>query len=119
MYLYSPFPYFILHLLRWFVVFVISYKFSCWRFRSPENAKVEQLKAAMEDAVFIVIVPKVEVKKPEVKNIQICGYFRLFIKFIILWIKSLFKGRSTSWSNILLGCFIVGWFVALLVYGFY
>lgn len=43
------------------------------RFRLPENAKVEQVKAAMEDGVLTVTVPKVEVKKPEVKNIQIFG----------------------------------------------
>ncbi|KAK9168266.1 hypothetical protein Syun_000406 [Stephania yunnanensis] len=43
------------------------------RFRLPENAKVEQVKAAMEDGVLTVTVPKVEVKKPEVKSIDISG----------------------------------------------
>ncbi|RBD27990.1 Hsp20/alpha crystallin family protein [Xanthomonas oryzae pv. oryzae] len=41
------------------------------RFRLPENAKVEQVKAAMENGVLTVTVPKVEVKKPDVKAIQI------------------------------------------------
>ncbi|KAM0023497.1 putative small heat shock protein HSP20 [Helianthus debilis subsp. tardiflorus] len=43
------------------------------RFRLPENAKVDQVKAAMENGVLTVTVPKVEVKKPEVKSIQISG----------------------------------------------
>ncbi|PWA79573.1 hypothetical protein CTI12_AA204040 [Artemisia annua] len=43
------------------------------RFRLPENAKVEQVKAAMENGVLTVTVPKVEVKKPDVKAIQIDG----------------------------------------------
>ncbi|PRQ41220.1 putative small heat shock protein HSP20 [Rosa chinensis] len=41
------------------------------RFRLPENAKVEQVNAAMENGVLTVTVPKVEVKKPDVKAIQI------------------------------------------------
>jgi HSP20 family protein len=43
------------------------------RFRLPENAKAEQIKASMEDGVLTVTVPKEEVKKPEVKSIQISG----------------------------------------------
>ncbi|PWA35725.1 hypothetical protein CTI12_AA606430 [Artemisia annua] len=43
------------------------------RFRLPENAKVEQVKAAMENGVLTVTVPKVEVKKHDVKAIQIDG----------------------------------------------
>ncbi|KAL1542133.1 HSP20-like chaperones superfamily protein [Salvia divinorum] len=43
------------------------------RFRLPENAKLEQVKAAMEDGVLTVTVPKEEVKKPEVKAIDISG----------------------------------------------
>ncbi|XP_010916441.1 16.9 kDa class I heat shock protein 2 [Elaeis guineensis] len=43
------------------------------RFRLPENAKVEQVKACMENGVLTVTVPKEEVKKPEVKSIEISG----------------------------------------------
>ncbi|XP_057441856.1 18.2 kDa class I heat shock protein-like [Lotus japonicus] len=43
------------------------------RFRLPENAKMEQVKAAMENGVLTVTVPKEEEKKPEVKSIQISG----------------------------------------------
>ncbi|KAF8410476.1 hypothetical protein HHK36_003005 [Tetracentron sinense] len=43
------------------------------RFRLPENAKVDQVKAAMDNGVLIVTVPKEEVKKPEVKAIEISG----------------------------------------------
>ncbi|CAL5322586.1 unnamed protein product [Camellia sinensis] len=44
------------------------------RFRLPENAKVDQVKAAMENGVLTVTVPKVEeVKKPDVKSTQISG----------------------------------------------
>ncbi|XP_027108429.1 17.4 kDa class I heat shock protein-like [Coffea arabica] len=41
------------------------------RFRLPENAKVEEVKASLEDGVLTVTVPKVEEKKPEVKSIEI------------------------------------------------
>ncbi|VAI07382.1 unnamed protein product [Triticum turgidum subsp. durum] len=43
------------------------------RFRLPENAKAEQVKASMENGVLTVTVPKVEAKKPEVKSIHISG----------------------------------------------
>ena len=43
------------------------------RFRLPENVKMEGIKASMEDGVLTVTVPKEEVKKPEVKSIQISG----------------------------------------------
>ncbi|KAJ3694439.1 hypothetical protein LUZ60_009919 [Juncus effusus] len=42
------------------------------RFRLPENAKVEQVQAAMENGVLTVTVPK-DVKKHEVKAIEIAG----------------------------------------------
>ncbi|KAG7949632.1 hypothetical protein I3843_13G072300 [Carya illinoinensis] len=43
------------------------------RFRLPENAKMDQIKASMENGVLTVTVPKEEVKKPEVKAIAISG----------------------------------------------
>ncbi|RAL54890.1 hypothetical protein DM860_013586 [Cuscuta australis] len=43
------------------------------RFRLPENAKLEQVKASMENGVLTVTVPKEEVKKPEIKSIEIYG----------------------------------------------
>ncbi|XP_074579739.1 16.9 kDa class I heat shock protein 2-like [Curcuma longa] len=43
------------------------------RFRLPENAKVDQVKAKMENGVLTVTIPKEEVKKPEVKAIEISG----------------------------------------------
>ena len=43
------------------------------RFRLPENAKVDQVKANMEHGVLTVTVPKEEVKRPDVKPIQITG----------------------------------------------
>ncbi|XP_009594301.1 17.6 kDa class I heat shock protein [Nicotiana tabacum] len=41
------------------------------RFRLPENAKIDQVKAAMENGVLTVTVPKEDVKKPDVKSIEI------------------------------------------------
>ncbi|KAI3849514.1 hypothetical protein MKW92_027661 [Papaver armeniacum] len=41
------------------------------RFRLPENAKVDEVKASMENGVLIRSVPKVEEMKPETKSIQI------------------------------------------------
>ncbi|CAA2971596.1 Hypothetical predicted protein [Olea europaea subsp. europaea] len=43
------------------------------RFRLPENAKTDQVKASMENGVLTVTVPKEEIKKPEVKSIEIAG----------------------------------------------
>ncbi|KAJ4827768.1 hypothetical protein Tsubulata_020869 [Turnera subulata] len=43
------------------------------RFRLPENAKLDGVKASMENGVLTVTVPKAEVKKPDVKAIQISG----------------------------------------------
>ncbi|KAJ1375681.1 HSP20-like chaperone [Sesbania bispinosa] len=43
------------------------------KFRLPENAKMDQVKASMENGVLTVTVPKEEVKKPEVKSIEISG----------------------------------------------
>ncbi|XP_042507600.1 18.1 kDa class I heat shock protein-like [Macadamia integrifolia] len=43
------------------------------RFRLPEDVKIDQVKAAMENGVLTVTVPKEEVKKPEVKAIEISG----------------------------------------------
>lgn len=43
------------------------------RFRLPENAKMDEVKASMENGVLTVTVPKEEVKKPKVKAIEISG----------------------------------------------
>ncbi|KAL6848223.1 hypothetical protein ACP4OV_022351 [Aristida adscensionis] len=43
------------------------------RFRLPENARVDQVKAGLENGVLTVTVPKAEMKKPEVKAIEISG----------------------------------------------
>lgn len=43
------------------------------RFRLPENVKVDEVKAGMENGVLTVSVPKVEIKKPDVKPVQITG----------------------------------------------
>ncbi|GAU50725.1 hypothetical protein TSUD_86630 [Trifolium subterraneum] len=43
------------------------------KFRLPENAKMDQVKASMENGVLTVTVPKEEIKKPEVKSIEISG----------------------------------------------
>ncbi|KAM3692050.1 hypothetical protein ACJW30_08G057200 [Castanea mollissima] len=42
-------------------------------FKLPENAKMDQVKAAVENGVLTVTVPKVEMKKPDVKSIEISG----------------------------------------------
>ncbi|XP_059626552.1 17.5 kDa class I heat shock protein-like [Cornus florida] len=43
------------------------------RFRLPENARTDQIKASMENGVLTVTVPKEEVRKPDVKAVQISG----------------------------------------------
>ncbi|CAL5368393.1 unnamed protein product [Camellia sinensis] len=43
----------------------------CRRFKLPENAKADEVKASMENGVLIVSVAKQEVKKPEKKVIEI------------------------------------------------
>ncbi|KAJ6750773.1 hypothetical protein OIU85_001322 [Salix viminalis] len=43
------------------------------RFRLPENAKMDQVRASMENGLLTVTVPKEEVKKPDVKAIEISG----------------------------------------------
>ncbi|KAE8039171.1 hypothetical protein FH972_011609 [Carpinus fangiana] len=43
------------------------------RFRLPENVKKKEVKASMENGVLTVTVPKEEVKKPELKSIEISG----------------------------------------------
>lgn len=43
------------------------------RFRLPENGKIDQVRASIEDGVLTVTVPKEEVKKPELKAIEIFG----------------------------------------------
>ena len=57
---------------RWHRVERSSGKF-LRRFRLPENVKVDQVKASMENGVLSVFVPKEDVKKPEVKSIEISG----------------------------------------------
>lgn len=41
------------------------------RFRLPENAKMDQIRASMESGVLTVTVPKEDFKKLEVKAIDI------------------------------------------------
>ncbi|XVF46619.1 hypothetical protein PTKIN_Ptkin03bG0042400 [Pterospermum kingtungense] len=43
------------------------------RFRLPENVKMDQVKAAMENGVLTITVLKAEVKKPDVISIEISG----------------------------------------------
>lgn len=43
------------------------------RFRLPENAKVDQVKASMDNGVLTVTVPKEEKQQPDVKSIDISG----------------------------------------------
>ncbi|KAM7276600.1 hypothetical protein ACFE04_018466 [Oxalis oulophora] len=43
------------------------------RFGLPDNVKIDQVKATMENGVLTITVPKEEVKKPEVKFIDISG----------------------------------------------
>ncbi|GAV91849.1 HSP20 domain-containing protein, partial [Cephalotus follicularis] len=43
------------------------------RFRLPENARTDEIKASMENGVLVVTIPKQELKKPEKKLIKIEG----------------------------------------------
>ena len=43
------------------------------RFQLPENAKLDEVKASLENGVLTVTIPKVAEKKPEVKSIEISG----------------------------------------------
>ncbi|XAR60674.1 hypothetical protein NMG60_11034142, partial [Bertholletia excelsa] len=49
-----------------------SGKFVRW-FQLPGNAKLDQFKASMENGVLTVTVPKEQVKKTDVKSIEISG----------------------------------------------
>ncbi|CBI31569.3 unnamed protein product, partial [Vitis vinifera] len=49
-----------------------SGKFLC-RFRLPEDAKTDEVKASIENGVLTMTIPKEEVKKAEVKAIEISG----------------------------------------------
>ncbi|KAF8116057.1 hypothetical protein N665_0023s0035 [Sinapis alba] len=40
-------------------------------FRLPKNVKMDEVKAAMENGVLTVTVPKVETKKADVKSVQV------------------------------------------------
>ncbi|MED6123344.1 hypothetical protein PIB30_048338 [Stylosanthes scabra] len=43
------------------------------KFWLPENAKVDEVKASMENGVLTVTIPKLPEKKPEIKTIDISG----------------------------------------------
>nr|ADU55790.1 HSP18.2A [Citrullus lanatus] len=43
------------------------------RFRLPEDAKMEEIRASMENGVLTVTVPKAEQKKTDVKTVEISG----------------------------------------------
>ncbi|XP_021845597.1 17.4 kDa class I heat shock protein-like [Spinacia oleracea] len=43
------------------------------RFRLPENAKMDEIKANMEHGVLTVTVPKMQEKQPEIKSIDVSG----------------------------------------------
>lgn len=43
------------------------------RFRLPQNAKVDEVKASMENGVLTVTVPKLPEKKPAIKSVEISG----------------------------------------------
>ncbi|THU60601.1 hypothetical protein C4D60_Mb07t14490 [Musa balbisiana] len=43
------------------------------RFRLPENARVDQVRAAMKDGVLTVTVPKADIKKCDITSIEISG----------------------------------------------
>ncbi|KAL7184352.1 hypothetical protein ACSBR2_026495 [Camellia fascicularis] len=43
------------------------------RFRLPDNVKMDEIKASMENGVLTVVIPKEQQRKPEVKAIDISG----------------------------------------------
>ncbi|XP_075638898.1 17.7 kDa class I heat shock protein-like [Castanea sativa] len=43
------------------------------RFRLPQDAKVDEVKASMENGVLTVTIPKVPEPKPQVKSVEITG----------------------------------------------
>jgi HSP20 family protein len=43
------------------------------RFRLPRGAKLDQVRASMDNGVLTVTVPKEEVKKPQVRAVEISG----------------------------------------------
>lgn len=44
------------------------------KFRSPENANLDRITAKVEDGVLMVVVPKMEKKKPVMRRIEIAGH---------------------------------------------
>ncbi|KAJ1282735.1 hypothetical protein BS78_03G074300 [Paspalum vaginatum] len=57
---------------RWRLVERSSGRFQR-RFRLPRGARLDRVRAAMEDGVLTVTVPKEEAKKPQVKAVEISG----------------------------------------------
>lgn len=55
---------------KWHRVERLRGPFRRW-FYLPANAKTDEVKASMENGVLTVTIPKREIKKPEVKNIEI------------------------------------------------
>ncbi|PON70837.1 Small heat shock protein HSP [Parasponia andersonii] len=43
------------------------------RFKLPDNAKIDQLKANMNNGVLTVTIPKEEARRPEVRVVEITG----------------------------------------------
>nr|XP_009409772.1 PREDICTED: 18.1 kDa class I heat shock protein-like [Musa acuminata subsp. malaccensis] len=43
------------------------------RFRLPEDAKADEMKASIENGVLTLIVPKRQMKKPEARSVEITG----------------------------------------------
>ncbi|KAL5580887.1 hypothetical protein UlMin_013329 [Ulmus minor] len=43
------------------------------KFKLPENAKIEQLKAFMNNGVLTITVPKEEARRPDVRVVEISG----------------------------------------------